>query len=81
MSTSRTRRIPFKVDIAGVIEILGTSLYSQPETAVRELIQNAHDAIMRRRRSDLAYQGRIDIEQDADAGDCAVFGRRDWSFG
>lgn len=36
---------------------------SQPETAVRELIQNAHDAIMRRRRVDLAYQGRIGIEQ------------------
>ncbi len=68
MNPAQTRRIPFKVDIAGVIEILGTSLYSQPETAVRELIQNAHDAIMRRRRNDLGYQGRIDIEQDAEAG-------------
>ncbi len=60
-----TKRIPFKVDIAGVIEIMGSSLYSRPDTPIRELIQNAHDAIMRRRNRDLDYQGRIDIEQDA----------------
>ena len=59
------RRIPFRVDIAGVIEILGTALYSRPESAVRELIQNAHDAIARRRRSSLDYSGRIDIDQDS----------------
>ncbi|WP_422928023.1 ATP-binding protein [Singulisphaera sp. PoT] len=62
------RRIPFKVDIAGVIEILGSGLYSRPDTAVRELIQNAHDAIMRRRHKDLSYKGRIDIEQDPAGG-------------
>lgn len=62
--TSWKRRIPFRVDIAGVIEILGTALYSRPEAAVRELIQNAHDAIVRRRRTDLGYQGRINITQD-----------------
>ena len=49
--TSWKRRIPFRVDIGGVIEILGSALYSRPETAVRELIQNAHDAIARRRRT------------------------------
>src|SRR5262245_28704313 len=60
------RQIPFKVDVAGVIEIMGTSLYSRADTPIRELIQNAHDAILRRRRRDLSYQGRIDIEQDRD---------------
>ena len=55
------------MDIAGVIEIMGTSLYSHPNTPVRELLQNAHDAIMRRRARDLAYQGRIDVVQDAAA--------------
>ena len=44
----KAKRIPFKVDIAGVIEIMGTSLYSHPNTPIRELLQNAHDAIMRR---------------------------------
>ncbi len=62
--TTWKRHIPFRVDIGGVIEILGSALYSRPESAVRELIQNAHDAVARRRRSALSYQGRIDIEQD-----------------
>lgn len=58
------RRIPFKVDVAGVIQIMGTSLYSRPDAPIRELIQNAHDAVMRRRQLELNYQGRIDILQD-----------------
>jgi hypothetical protein len=62
--TDFPRRIPFKVDVAGVIEIMGTSLYSRADTPIRELIQNAHDAVVRRRHRDLSYQGRIDIEQD-----------------
>ena len=60
-----SRQIPFKVDIAGVIEIMGSSLYSRLDTPIRELIQNSHDAVMRRRNRDLSYQGRIDIVQDA----------------
>jgi HSP90 family molecular chaperone len=63
-----TRQIPFRVDIAGVIEIMGSSLYSRLDTPIRELIQNAHDAIMRRRSRDLAFRGRIDIVQDSVAG-------------
>lgn len=62
---SWSRRIPFRVDIAGIIEIMGSSLYSRSDTPVRELIQNAHDAVVRRRKRDLTFQGRIDIEQDA----------------
>lgn len=63
-----SRTIPFKVDIAGVIHIMGAALYSRPEAALRELIQNAHDAVVRRRMADLSYVGRIDIEQDTAAG-------------
>ncbi len=63
-----TRQIPFRVDIAGVIEIMGSSLYSRLDTPIRELIQNAHDAIMRRRSRDLTFRGRIDIYQDSLAG-------------
>ncbi|MEZ6125106.1 MAG: ATP-binding protein [Planctomycetaceae bacterium] len=69
---SWSRRIPFKVDIAGIIEIMGTSLYSRLDTPVRELIQNASDAIMRRRRSDLSFQGRIDVTQNSAAGTFSV---------
>ena len=60
-----SREIPFKVDIAGVIEIMGSSLYSRMDTPIRELIQNAHDAVMRRRRRDLDFRGRIEIRQDS----------------
>lgn len=67
-----TRRIPFQVDVAGVIQIMGKSLYSRVDAPIRELIQNAHDAIMRRRQRDLDYKGRIDIRLDADAGTLTV---------
>jgi len=65
---SSPRKISFQVDIAGVIDIMGGSLYSRPDTPVRELIQNAHDAIMRRRRTDLEFRGRIDIRQNPESG-------------
>jgi molecular chaperone HtpG len=67
-ATAWSKKVPFAVDVAGVIEIMGTSLYSQPMAAVRELIQNAHDAIQRRRDVDLTFSGRIDIALDKDAG-------------
>lgn len=66
------RRIPFKVDVAGVIRIMGQSLYSRPEAAIRELIQNCHDAIVRRRTVDLSHKGRIEIALDATAGTLAL---------
>lgn len=62
------KRIQFKVDIANIIAIMGQSLYSRIETPVRELIQNAHDAILRRRQTEVDFRGRIDIFQDAEAG-------------
>ncbi len=65
---SWSKRIPFKVDIAGIIEIMGASLYSRADTPIRELIQNAHDGIMRRRQLDLTISGRIDIQTDQERG-------------
>lgn len=37
-----------QVDLAGLLQLLGKSLYTSPEVAVRELVQNAHDACTRR---------------------------------
>ena len=62
-----SKRIPFKVDIAGIIDIMGASLYSRADTPIRELIQNSHDGIMRRRQQDLAFTGQIAIVQNAEA--------------
>ena len=66
--TQRQKTIPFQVDITGVIDIMGSSLYSRHDTPIRELLQNSHDAIMRRKRSDLSFQGRIDVQQNASTG-------------
>ncbi|MFM8217959.1 MAG: hypothetical protein ACKOJF_03450, partial [Planctomycetaceae bacterium] len=63
----QAKTIPFRVDIPGLLEIMGRSLYSRADTPIRELIQNAHDAIVRRRQRDLGFSGRIDVRQDAEA--------------
>lgn len=70
--TDNQRHIPFQVDIAGIIDIMGASLYSRHDTPIRELLQNAHDAIMRRRRQDLGFQGEIHVLQDAENGTLSV---------
>jgi molecular chaperone HtpG len=62
--THGLRRIPFQVDMAGVIEIMGKSLYSTPATPIRELVQNAHDGIRRRRMVELDYSGSIRVRRD-----------------
>lgn len=38
-----------QVNLEGLLEVLGKNLYSSPVVAVRELIQNSHDACVRRR--------------------------------
>ncbi|NMC19423.1 MAG: hypothetical protein GYA33_03285 [Thermogutta sp.] len=63
-SPAWSKRVPFQVDVGGIIQLMGESLYSRPEVAVRELIQNAHDGIMRRRAEEVTFQGRIDLRQD-----------------
>ncbi|MDB4631840.1 ATP-binding protein [bacterium] len=60
-----SKKINFKVDIASIIELMGKSLYSRVETPIRELIQNGHDAVMRRRQVDISFRGRIDVVQNA----------------
>ncbi len=38
-----------RVDLAGLMQVLGDHLYSTPTVALRELVQNAHDSCERRR--------------------------------
>ncbi|KAF1054295.1 MAG: Chaperone protein HtpG [Stenotrophomonas maltophilia] len=51
------------VDLSGLMSVLSKHLYSTPIVALRELIQNAHDSIVRRRLEDPSWQdaGRIDV--------------------
>lgn len=53
------------VNLNGLLSVLGQHLYSTPTVAVRELIQNAHDAITRR-RLETGWQddGRIEVSGD-----------------
>lgn len=53
----------FKVNLAGMIEILSDHLYSSPDVYIRELLQNGVDAITAREKRDADYkenrEGRI----------------------
>jgi molecular chaperone HtpG len=52
-----------RTDLRGLIRLLAKNLYSQPDAFLRELIQNAHDAIARRREieGDRTPAGQIAI--------------------
>lgn len=58
------------VDLGGLMTVLGRHLYSTPVVALRELVQNAHDSIVRRRIEDPTPfpDPRIIVEGDMQAG-------------
>ncbi|QII28296.1 molecular chaperone HtpG [Stenotrophomonas maltophilia] len=58
------------VDLNGLMTVLGKHLYSTPMVALRELVQNAHDSIIRRRIEQPGIQSvsRIDVQVDVAAG-------------
>lgn len=49
----------FQVDLKGLMEVLAKHLYSSREVFVRELIQNAADAITARRAADPGFTGGL----------------------
>lgn len=49
----------FEVDLAGLLGVLGGHLYSEPGVFVRELVQNAADAIVLRRADEPGHAGAI----------------------
>jgi molecular chaperone HtpG len=52
----------FQVDLRGMIDLLSEHLYSGPHVFVRELLQNATDAISARKLLEPGFQGRVSIE-------------------
>lgn len=54
-----------RVDLRGLMRVLGENLYSTPQVAIRELVQNAHDSI-ERRRLEAADDFAPDIRVSAD---------------
>lgn len=68
MPAFEPKTFPFTVDLPGLIDLMGTALYSRPGAAIRELIQNAHDGIVRRRMTDLNFRGEIRFTQEPERG-------------
>ena len=66
MSTGRPsiKRECFQVDLKGMVEILSHHLYSSPTVFVRELLQNAVDAIEARRALEHDHAGAVRFEVD-----------------
>lgn len=58
------------VDLGGLMSVLSKHLYSTPVVALRELVQNAHDSIIRRRIEDsnFADDSRITLNIDSSKG-------------
>ncbi|QWW19281.1 HSP90 family protein [Schaalia sp. 19OD2882] len=64
----------FRVDLRGMVELLSRHLYSGPRVYVRELVQNAHDAILARRALDPSAPARVDIRITDDRLTCTDSG-------
>jgi molecular chaperone HtpG len=54
--------LEMQFDFDGLIQLLAHHLYSEKNVFIRELIQNAHDSIQRRKAADAGFGGQIDIE-------------------
>lgn len=62
-----------KVDLGGLMKVLGEHLYSSPNVAIRELVQNAHDSCLRRRLESTApFEARIEVVADPAARTLAI---------
>lgn len=51
----------FRVDLRGIIDLLSNHIYGGPQVYVRELLQNAVDAIQARRYQDPEHRGHIEL--------------------
>ena len=56
----------FQVDLRGLVDLLSSHLYSSPRVYVRELLQNAVDAITARRQHDQAAPAPVKITISGD---------------
>lgn len=52
----------FKVNLKGMIDLLSNHLYSTPQVFIRELLQNAVDAITARQQVEPSHAGKISLE-------------------
>ncbi|MEI7024432.1 HSP90 family protein [Paenibacillus sp. y28] len=72
MSNSNMNEYRFQVNLSGMITILSNHLYSSPKVFLRELLQNATDAITARKKLDPASAGKIQIEITGTGADAVM---------
>ena len=62
-----------EVDLGGLMRVLGEALYSTPHVVIRELVQNGHDSLERRRIEDvLPERPLIRLVTDPKAGTLSI---------
>ena len=75
MSENHENHHRFQVNLRGMIDLLSRHIYSSPRVYIRELLQNATDALQARRNLDPDFQGQVHIEihNTADAPPTLLF--------
>ena len=58
----------FQINLRGIIDLLSEHLYSSPDVFVRELIQNAVDALTARKAIEPDFAGEIAFERHSSPG-------------
>ena len=53
-----------KINLPGLLKMLGGNIYAEPDVAVREMIQNAHDTCIIRQTKDKTFDPRIAVSFD-----------------
>lgn len=56
----------FQINLSGLIDLLSNHLYTRPDVFVRELLQNASDAMQARTRLAAEFSGSIELHVDDD---------------
>jgi molecular chaperone HtpG len=71
----------FQVNLSGLIDLLSQHTYSSPQVFIRELLQNASDAIVARKQITPDYQGEMQIELLRDDDEIPILVFRDNGIG
>jgi molecular chaperone HtpG len=71
----------FQVNLSGIIDLLSQHTYSSPQVFIRELLQNASDAILARTYLEPGHQGEMTIELSRDRDETPILIFRDNGIG
>jgi len=71
----------FQVDLSGMVDLLSKHLYSGPQVYLRELLQNAVDAVTARQQLEPGARAEIRLRSDLDEHGVPVLSVRDTGVG